>query len=49
MLIWGLKFGVGETLGGLKFETPNVPICGLKFGVDEITWGLKFEVKNVRQ
>ena len=33
---WGLKFGVGEIIWGLKFRGPKRAICGLKFGVGEI-------------
>ena len=44
MLIWGLQFGVGEIILGLKLQGPKNAICGLKFGVVEIIWGLIFLV-----
>ena len=38
VLIWGLPFGIGEIIWGLKFRGPKYAICGLKFGVGKITW-----------
>ena len=44
MLIWGLQFGLGEIICGLKFRGPSCAICGLKFAVGEIILGLIFLV-----
>ena len=46
VLIWGLKFGVGEIIWGLKFQDPKCAICGLKSRVDKIIWGLIFLVRH---
>ena len=35
-LIWGLQFGVGKIVWGLKFRGPRFAIFGLKFGINEI-------------
>ena len=42
MFIWGLQFGAGKIIWGLKFRSPKCVICGLQFGVGEIIWGLIF-------
>ena len=44
ILIWGLQFGVGEIIWGLKSRGPKCTICGLKFRVGEIIWGSIFQV-----
>ena len=44
MLTWGLQFGVGEIIWGLKFRGSKCATCGLKFGVGEIIWSLIFLV-----
>ena len=36
LIIWGLKFGVGEVIWRMKFRDPKCAICGLEFGVGEI-------------
>ena len=45
MLIWGLQFGVGEIIWGLKFRGPKCAGSGPKFGVGEIIWG--YDISNM--
>ena len=42
LLIWGLQFGSGIIILGLKIRGPKCAICSLKFGVGEIIWNLIF-------
>ena len=45
MLIWGLQFGEGEFVWGLKFRGPKSAVCGLKFrGPKSAVCGLKYVV-----
>ena len=44
MFIWGLQFGLGEIICGLKFRGSSCAICGLKSAVGEIILGLIFLV-----
>ena len=32
VLIWGLQFGVGEIVWGMKFRGPKGAVCGLNLG-----------------